>query len=254
MATGDQVDIQSRLQSVVPPSWFGDTPTNESAALSGFASIASGIYNLIAFAKLQMRRLTASGMFLDLYAYDYLRLTTLRRTGEADDLWRARIGKEILRERVTRNGVSQAVSDLVGKTPIIFEPWNTGDTGVLSSRVAPAPGNGTMGFASRVDTSVVGGGLLGSRKMANVAFMTINRPGIFGVGNLGGMIARSTFGGDEAYGLGGFSSRTTVSTATYGSFAFITRAQAQGVISDQDIYNTVIVNKPLGVIVVAKLI
>lgn len=253
MANGDQADIQSRLQSVVPPSWFGDTPTNESAALSGFANIASGIYSLIAFAKLQARRLTASGMFLDLYAYDYLGLTTRRRTGEDDDLWRARIGKEILRERVTRNGVIRAVADLTGNTPIAFEPWNTGDTGVLSSRVAPAPGNGTMGFGSRV-TGAAGAGLLGSRKLKNVAFMTIKRPGIFAISNIGGMASRVTGGADLASTLGGFSTRSSTSTATYGSFAFITRAQAQGVISDQDIYNTVNANKPTGVIVVVKLI
>jgi hypothetical protein len=250
---GDQADIQSRLQSVVPPSWFGDTPTNETATLTGFANIASGIYNLIAFAKLQMRRLTASGMFLDLYAADYLGLSILRRTGEVDDLWRARIGKEILRERVTRKGVVQAVADLTGKTPIAFEPWNTGDTGVLSSRVAPAPGNGTMGFGSRV-TGAAGAGLLGSRKLKNVAFMTIQRPGIFAISNIGGMASRNSFGGVLSVALGGFSTRTTTSTATTGSFAFITRAQAQGVISDQDIYNTVNVNKPTGVIVVVKLI
>lgn len=251
MATGDQADIQYRLQSVVPPSWFGDDHPEESALLAGFANIASWSYSLIAFSKLQMRRLTASGIFLDLYSFDYLGLTLRRRTGESDASYSPRIGKEILRERVTRNGVQQAVADLTGKTPIMFEPWNTGDTGALYSRVVPVTSAGTLAFGSRV-TGATGAGLIGSRNMPNVAFMTIFRPGVFNVGRRGGLASRTV--PTALYTLGGFSSRTSVSTAATGSFAFITRAQAAGTISDQDIYDTVNANKPSGVTVVARLI
>lgn len=251
MATGDQQDIQGRLQSVVPPSWFGDEHPQETALLSGFANVASWAYSLIAFAKLQMRRLTASGIFLDLYAFSYLGLALQRRAGESDASYSPRIGKEILRERVTRAGVQQAVFDLTGKEPIMFEPWNTGDTGALYSRIVPVTSTGTLAFGSRV-TGATGAGLLGSRKMANVAFMTIFRPGVFNVSNRGGIASRTT--PTALYTLGGFGSRTSVSTAATGSFAFITKAQAAGTISDQDIYDAVNANKALGITVVARLI
>lgn len=247
MATGDQADIQTRLQSVVPPSWFGPDHPNETATLSGFASIASWVYGLIAFAKLQMRRLTASGIFLDLYAYDYLGLTLQRRKGEQDDSWRPRIGKEILRERVTRAGVQQAVADLTGKTPVMFEPWNTGDTGAWSSRTTQTWGR--MAWASRT-AGLKGQGLWGSRNMSNVAFITAYRPGVFNVPNIGGWASRTA---PKAWSLGGWSFRFGTATSSIGSFAFITKTQAAGTISDQDIYDTINANKPTGVTVVALL-
>jgi hypothetical protein len=186
MATGDQTDIYTRLRRVLVP-WFGADATISpkiSALLQGFASAFSGIYLLIAFARLQARIATSTGGWLELSAYDYLGAGFGRFVGETDTLYSLRIRREILRDRVTRPAIVQAVKDLVGATPTIFEPFSTIDCG----------GYGGAGLAyGRA-------GLYGSRAAPYEVWVTTPYPQGYGVPNRGGWGS-----GTGGYGAGNFS-------------------------------------------------
>lgn len=143
-ATGSQANIVKRLASLIPPSWFSQaSPTGHwwvgstdiGALLQGFGNVASYIYNLTVLAKVQMRLLTSVGMFIDLWSYDRLGSYIQRKTGETDVVWKTRVAKEVVRIRVSRSGMYQAILDLTGNPPVIIEPWNTGDCGAWSTGV-----------------------------------------------------------------------------------------------------------------------
>lgn len=131
MATGDSGDLLARLKSLIPRGWFAYDAPNRDAVLGGFTDALAGIYNFINFAKLQARIGTTKNWFVDLVAYDFFGLRILRRTAETDAAFQVRIIKEIFRQRVTRAGVIQAISDQTGQAPQFFEPWNPADTGGL---------------------------------------------------------------------------------------------------------------------------
>lgn len=214
MATGDQADVTSRLWSVIPPSWFPSGAPNVTALLSGTASAASWLYGLIGFAKAQTRLATAVGPFLDLFAFDYLGRAIIRRSKEADDPWRARIKAEILRERVTRAGMSKAISDLTGNAPVIMEPWNPGDMGGLGICLALS------------GTGAAGAGGVGTLDAAQ-SLIQVAPPSLQAIPNVAGL-------GSYLSGLGS------------GQMEVISLADAGGAITVSEIYATVNNTKPVG--------
>jgi hypothetical protein len=129
MATGDSADILARLKRVVPPKWWAFVAPLRDAVFGGVSDALASAYDFISYAALQTRLASATDFWLDLAALDFFGRLIRRRTGESDSAFSARIRAAILRERVTRAGMIKALSDLTGKTPSIFEPWNTGDTG-----------------------------------------------------------------------------------------------------------------------------
>ena len=145
--TGDQSDMLARLRALLPP-WFpehGSAPIVD-GVLTGVAAGLSFIYALIQFAKAQMRLATAQDGWLDFWAWDYLGGRLVRKATEGDSGWRLRVGKEILRERNTRRGLIQALFDLTGITPAVFEPSEGMDTGGYSQPGLLAYGvNGAYG-------------------------------------------------------------------------------------------------------------
>src|ERR1700722_7829173 len=129
MATGDQNDMLARIKALLPNGWFrGLTPVLD-ALLSGYAWSLSFIYQLIQYAQLQTRIATATDGFLDLISFDFFGNTLLRRQQEQDNPFRARILATLLREKATRKGMNDALVNLTGRTPIIFEPSRPADTG-----------------------------------------------------------------------------------------------------------------------------
>jgi len=97
--------------------------------LGGFGSVWTGVYGLYLYLLAQLRIATATGGMLDLIAADFFANTLYRRPGEADAPLRARIDREMFRERGTRASVVQVLTDLVGRAPVVFEPAYTYDTG-----------------------------------------------------------------------------------------------------------------------------
>ena len=218
MTTGDSTDMLSRIKRVLPPRWFAYAAPLRDAVLGGLADQLAWIYSLIAFAKLQTRVSTATGFFIDLIAFDYFGTFLRRRAAELDGAFVARIKKEILRERVTRRGMIQALTDLTGKSPIVFEPRSTFDAG---------------GYGTHFGYGVAGG--WGNVALNNQVFLTVYRPGLQGVPGVDG------YGG----GLGGYG---------VGQLEYVNASMVMGAVTDADIMNTIEATKPTGVTCWTKLI
>ncbi len=146
MATGDVNDFVARIKALLPNAWFADQTPILDALLGGIGSALSFVYNLIAYAGLQTRIATATDGFLDLISFDFFGNSLPRKTSESDTAFRSRIQSELLLQRATRQGVSEALEILTGRTPIIFEPTRALDTGGLNT---PSMG---LGVAGRLGT------------------------------------------------------------------------------------------------------
>ena len=130
MAIGDNANMLARLRGLLPKDWFGSSAPVLNAVLTGSAAAFAYVYSFFQYAKLQTRLNTMTGAFLDLLSQDFFGFAGFQRgNGEQDATYRARIKKEMFRERQTRKGLSVALSDLTGSAPDIIEPWNPGDCG-----------------------------------------------------------------------------------------------------------------------------
>lgn len=246
MTTGDAPDMLARIKRVVPSRWFAYVAPLRDAVLGGLSDQLAWVYSFIAYAKLQTRITTATDLWLDLIAADYFGLFIRRRVGEFDAAFMPRIKRELIRERVTRKGMAQALTDLTGSAPIIFEPWNTGDAGAWdigaawAGASASAGGGGGFDIACGWDTSAeydaptsvaamtgAGAGGWGDTCLPNQVFIIVKRPGLQGIPGVSGW---------------------DCSAAGYdiGPVEFVDASMVIGAITDQDIYGTVNATKPSG--------
>ena len=115
------------------------------AILSGPAAALSRIYGLIQFVKAQMRLASSTGGWIDLWAYDFFGTWLRRRPTEADAPFITRIGQNLLAPLVTRQAMIEALTNLTGDAPTIFEAFNTGDAGCYD---APATAYGVARYGS----------------------------------------------------------------------------------------------------------
>lgn len=219
--TGDQADFVRRLRAAIPARWFPDDAPVLDVVLNGLAATWTWLYALAQYAKRQARIASAQGVWLDIVSTDFFapgRMT--RQLNELDAPFSARIRKEILRERATRHGVSQAVADLTGITPRIFEPRNPSDTGGYNV--------GGVGYG-------VGGGY-GDLQLPFQYFVIAFRPAGGGVANVGGY-------GNLRIGV-------TSAPGGYGAGAmeYATPAMIAGAVTDQQIYDTIAATTPVATI------
>jgi hypothetical protein len=175
MSTGDRDDILERVKKLIPHRWFSWVAPYRDAVIGGLADGAAACYGLYQYAKAQSRLTTSTGPFLDVIAYDFLG-RYLRRGGMADATFLSRIKATILQERVTRKGMISMLTALTGNVPIIFEPWNTRDTGAYSG---PSAKYGSMGYG-------VGRGGYGNMNLPAQVFITVQRGGGSGVPGIAG--------------------------------------------------------------------
>lgn len=201
---GDTQDIVSRLKSTLPTRWFQATTPILDGLLSGLASTWSKLYDLLSLTRRQTRLATASGSFLDAIAQDFLGRTLPRRMAEPDSSYRRRIACELVRERDTRGAVIAALTDLTGRTPIVFEPGRPADTGAW---------NGRLGYGSA--------GGWGSLMLPYQCFVTAYRATGSGIASVAG------------YGIaaGGYGT---------GAIEYAGLAMLTGQITDTDITNTIL--------------
>ena len=126
---GDAEDMRARLRLALPDRWFADSAPVLDGLLTGLGTAWAGLYALLGAVRLQSRRLTATGGFLDLSAQDLFGGRLPRRFNEADDAFRARIGHALHRDRGTRAGLLDAAAQ-AGTGPVqVFEPAQPRDTG-----------------------------------------------------------------------------------------------------------------------------
>src|SRR5258708_34314097 len=100
--TGDQLDMLARLRTVLPTRWFPDQAPVLDALLSGLAAAWTWAYDQLHYVKAQTRIATASDIWLDIIALDFFGRHLVRRSGQSDAAFRARIQRELFRERGTR--------------------------------------------------------------------------------------------------------------------------------------------------------
>jgi hypothetical protein len=201
-----------RIKALLPYRWFPDTTPILDALQSGPAWALSFIYSLIQYAKLQTRIATAADGFLDLIAFDFFGNNLPRKLQESDNSYRLRIVATLLREKVTRPAMIAVLTNLTGRTPIIFEPARPADTGAYSKS--------TSGYG------VAGG--YGSLMLPAQFFMTAFRPSGSGIPFVAG------------YG----SPSAGYSTPSRGEWASL--SQIQGFVTDNDIYDTIAATKAEG--------
>lgn len=171
MSTGTPTDILARVKRLIPRGWFSYTAPYRDALIGGASDLASWSYSLVGFARSQSRLATAYGVFLDIFCYDFLGRFLVRR-GLNDNVFRALVRATILQERVTRAGMVSALTALNGSAPLIFEPWNTYDTGAYSGRDGIK--YGSMGYG-------VGRGGYGNMNLPAQTFIRLTRGNPSGV-------------------------------------------------------------------------
>jgi hypothetical protein len=125
----DQAGFVGRLLRRLPTGWFPDTTPILTGVLSGIASMWASQWQLLEFVVEQMRISTATDVWLDMAAANFLGLAFLRKPNETDAKYRARIVAEIIRPRATREAVIEAITNLTGLTPVMIEPFNLSDVG-----------------------------------------------------------------------------------------------------------------------------
>lgn len=218
--TGDQSDIFARLKGMLPSRWFG-SPTDSvpfvDAVLWGVALVLANLYALYQYAKLQTRITTATDGWLDLIAADFFGPSgLLRKTGQSDDSYRNAIKVALLREKGTRNAITNTLVALTGRQPTIVEPWRPADTGAYG---APNSGYGVAGS-------------YGSVLLPYQAFVVAYRPkSAIGLANVAGY----------RISMGAYS---TASQSEYATLSMLT-----GGVTDADIYAAIDAVKPAGTIV-----
>lgn len=145
MATGDQADIVSRLKSYLPRAWFPDNAPIVTAVLQGMAWGLSSQYALLTYAGLQTRIASASDGWLDIISNDFFGTGLPRLTNETDGAFRARILANLFVKGPTRRDMSAVLKLITGRTPDIFEPSNTTDSGGWDARFYWDGGYGRWG-------------------------------------------------------------------------------------------------------------
>ena len=207
--TGDQNDMVSRLQALLPARWFPDDAPVLTTVLWGLATTWSWLYNMVQFTRTQTRTATATGVWLDMISFDLFGTSLLRRVAESDSSFRQRVQNEILRPRGTRTSITKVLLDLTGNQPEIFEPARPADTG------------GYGGAANQVFGLGYGcAGGWGSLQLPFESFITAFRPTNSGISQVSGW-------GQRAGGYG-------VGAIEYGSLEMI-----EGQITDEDVYSSI---------------
>jgi len=138
--TGDQGDIESRIETYLPRGWFGDLTQAPiiGGLIAGMASVFAVMYLLIMFFWAQTRLDTSSGGWIDIWAYDFLGNSLPRKPNESDASYIARIKIAIFQPKATRPAMFQTLTQLTGRAPIIFEPARPFDTGCMGANTGVA--------------------------------------------------------------------------------------------------------------------
>lgn len=182
---GDSDDIAARMERAEPASWFPPAASPVRDAVHGAAGYCGSlVYGLVQFARRQVRITTAEGGWLDFAAFDFFGRALRRWRNESDTQYRARVKRELFRERGTRAALIAVLTDMTGRAPVVFEPANPSDAG----------GYGTAGMSAGTGLAYGLAGGYGSLALPYQCFVTAFRPVGVGIGGVNG------YGG----GLGGY--------------------------------------------------
>jgi len=203
--------IYNRYISNMPP-WFGNQHQNLDALLAGFVSIMDVYYQQYQYLILQQRIATATEENLDLISQDYLGNLLPRKSHENDDTYRARILATVLRPKATRMAMYNALLQLTGFPPIIYEGWLLADGMALNE-----PNYYGLNINSQ----------LGSGLSPYTCIIVVFLPSYQGMGNFPALNEPTLAGLNDSWYVG--------------SFDFV-----QKVVSESDVLNLIEITKVLG--------
>lgn len=174
-----------RFRNYLPP-WFGDEGNHPviDAVLIMATDVALSAFEVIRFADFQVRLRTASGGWLDLWSFDFFRGRVPRFQKEVDASFRARIEREIFRDKNTRQALYDAMLDLTGHPPRLFEPQQPRDTGAYGGPLMAYNGVGYNTAQELVP--VVGIGRYGEANAPHEGWIDVTLPDPVGIPRIGG--------------------------------------------------------------------
>ena len=210
--------MRQRLLALLPNGWFGDTTPVLGAVTTGTGALWAWIAALIAVVRAQSRIATASGVFLDLAARDFCGGAIMRRAGESDPAFSARLRATILTSRATRAALVSMIERVTGRTPKLFEPFNPTDCGGYATN--------TLGYGA------CGG--YGSLQLPYQLFVTAYRPDAVPASHAGGYNS-----GPGGYGLA--------------PMAWIAAGDNPGLLTDSEIYAAIVDALPLNAVAWVRL-
>jgi hypothetical protein len=213
-------EFRTRLRSHLPIGWFPDDSPVLDAVLSGVAAQKSFLMDQLDYVGDQARIATLRDVFLDMFADDHFGPGVLPRKGsEVDDSYRERIKRELFRDRGTRPAMAEAIKDLTGNEPVIFEPMNVRDTGTYGGKMA-------YGLAGRYGSSLMPFQVLIDVKNT----VTGGIPGVHGYAIGSSLPPARTRGG---YGVG--------------ALIYSTPEMVKVDVSNQDVMDAINTTRPVGV-------
>ena len=217
--TGSQDDFLGRLRATLPARWFPDDSPVLDAVLGGVANAWASIWDLYVYTYNQTRVSGATDIWLDGAAVDFFGVGGLtRNSGEGDDSYRARILAALFPAANTRAALIARLVTLTGRTPKVFEPQHTMDTGSWS--------NGSRTWCGAAWDAAGG---WGTYDHPYQVFVVAYRA-------LGGGIANVAGWGSVAGGW------------DVGAIEWISQDMIQGQITDADMYATIAATIPAGTI------
>lgn len=165
-SVGTPADMASRMRAVLPAAWFPLTSSGNATSLSpvldgvlaGIATAWAYCFALLQFVRSQARLSTMSGSLLDLMAFDFFGATLIRRPGEGDLEFSARVRSNLLLPRATRQATGDMMQSLTGLAPVIFEPRRGSDAGGYGSAWL-GYGSNAMPFQYLISVDAAGPGV-----------------------------------------------------------------------------------------------
>lgn len=121
----NQEDIFKRLKSYLPTSWFSNSKLIN-AAFNASAAVFYFVYTFFDYLKKQSRIKTSTGEFLDYAANDFLGDFLKRRKDESDEDYKKRLIPSLLPYPATRQGLIDALTNIIGVKPAVYESMYDG--------------------------------------------------------------------------------------------------------------------------------
>ena len=225
------LQLYSRTVAALP-FWFGNSQTysdNENSTilnvvLAAYLTTADLAYQQLQFVLLN-DRLGVNFLFLmqdvdqlNLFAQDFFGNGLPRQPNESNDNYKLRISANLFNIKATRQGMFDALLNLTGFAPIIFEPWSIFDAMVYDG----------YHTGQNLAHSAYGVGKYGSEILAYTGYIDVFVPNNQGLGNYPGYDLpqqpdEGSFPPYPDFSLASYGLNASVFSQVYGSESLITQ-------------------------------
>ena len=124
------ISFATRIKLTLPP-WWGSLHPNLDSVASGIGAGHDQVFRQQLSVVSLLRIKSMTGDLLDIAAYDFYGNSLGRGLNEQDDLFRARIQSNLFKIVGVRPAFVSQVTLLTGASPVVIDPRQPADTGVL---------------------------------------------------------------------------------------------------------------------------